>query len=233
MNKLHLHLVLWPAVAGCALSLSCDNGDNGATPLPATALTPPIPSPPPEPADVAGDWTVRGEVRPPLSIEPAEGCFHEEWWSKRTDLEATDPEPDQVFRMERDGTNLTGHAWALEEGEQPTGLENDQAGWRFAGTAGETEIALAVTEANTDGEWVAYPYVAVEVPAALFLEGKCPEYGDRMLQIVAVSTEAEMTLQDDGSMTGTLVSILDWKIGEETWTETHGPTPFTATRLEE
>ena len=141
--------------------------------------------------------------------------------------------PIRFFRIEQNGADLTGHAWALEEGQQPAGLETDQAGWRFAGTAGETAITIAVTEANTDGEWAAYPYVAIEVPAAIFLEGKCPEYGDRVLQTVAVSTEAEITLQDDGSMTGTLVSILDWKIGEETWTETHGPTSFTATRLEE
>lgn len=233
MKRLHLQPVLWFVVAGCALSLNCDSGESSTTPQPAPAPPAPSPPPPPEPADVAGDWVLLAETRPPLSIEPAEGCFHEEWWSQRTDLAATDPEPDQVFRIEQNGADLTGHAWTLEEGRQPAGLETDQAGWRFAGTAGETAITIAVTEANTDGEWAAYPYVAIEVPAAIFLQGKCPEYGDRMLQAVAVSVEAEMTLQDDGSMTGTLVSILDWKIEEETWTETHGPTSFTATRLEE
>lgn len=233
MKKLHLHLAPWLLVACCALSLSCGGGDNSTTPqpAPAPAPAPSPPPPPPEPADVAGDWVVRAEANLALSIEPAEGCFHEEWWSQRTDRGAIDQ--NQVFRIEQDGEDLTGHAWVLEEGQEPAGLENDQAGWRVAGTAGETEIALAATERNIDGEWAAYPYVAFEAPAAVFLEGKCPEYGDQVLQAVAVSSSAEMTLQGDGSLMGTLVAILEWKIGEATWTETQGPTSLTATRLEE
>ncbi|MDE2972247.1 MAG: hypothetical protein OXU35_08050 [Acidobacteriota bacterium] len=233
MKKLHLHLTPWVVAAGCALSLGCDNGDSTTTPLPATPLAPPLPPPTPEPADVAGDWVVRAEANPTPSIEPAEGCFHDEWWSRRTDLATADRQPDQVFRIEQDGTDLTGYAWDLEEGQEPAGLENDQAGWRIAGTADETEVVLAATERNIDGEWAAYPYVAFEVPAAVFLQGKCPEYGDQMLQAIAVSSAAEMTLQDDGSMTGTIVLVLEWRIGEGTWTETQGPTSLTATRLDE
>ena len=72
-------------------------------------------------ADVADALGFAADASPPKSLQPAEGCIYDDRWSQRTDLEATDLEPDRVFRIEQDSENLTGVSWVFEEGQQPFG----------------------------------------------------------------------------------------------------------------
>ena len=73
-----------------------------------------------------------------------------------------------------------------------------------------------------------------EFPVENFLQDKCPEYLDKMLtiKIEAAGVEWSMTVEGEGEMTGTYTGELHWSIGEETWIETQGPTPFRASPLE-
>lgn len=189
---------------------------------------------PPPPADVAGDWLFVYEASPPPSVEPTEGCFVTAYW-----LAARGTEPwagfERVFRIEQDGANLTGHSWFIAEGQEPSEIDlaTAQPGWRIAGNAEAEGLTLIGTHRWSGEEWWAYPYLAVDRPAESFanLGTECPEYSGQVLQTLAVSIGWETDLREDGSMSGTWTGVLEWKIGDLTWTETQA-TSFTATRLE-
>ena len=200
-----LHLAVWLVAGCCALSLSCDN-DSSTTPQPAppppAPPAPPPPPPPPEPADVAGDWVLTHDPGAPASVEPSEGCFVTEEWNATRGTGTPQMEPDRVIQIEQDGEDLSGYAWALEEDQEPTGLSVDDAGWRLVGTATPDAISLSATDRKRMGEWDPYPYSAGEFPTAQFLQGKCPEYGEATIQIQPASAGWEMTVQEDGSVSG-------------------------------
>lgn len=188
---------------------------------------------PPPPADVAGDWHLVYEPAPPPSVEPSDGCFVTEWWNATRGTGEPQMEPDRVIQIEQDGETLSGYAWVLEEGQEPTGLNVEDAGWRLVGTATPDAVSLSATDRRRMGEWDPYPYSAGEFPTAQFLQGKCPEYGEATIQIQAAGAEWEMNVQEDGSVSGEHSVTIEWKIGDLVWTETQGPTPFTATRVGE
>ena len=187
-------------------------------------------SPSPPAPSIAGDWLVVAGPTPPLSLTPGEGasadaCFVTEW---RNVFQASQEvqEPDRIFRIEQSGAELTGHVWANDSEETglpwPPDLETAQPGWRIAGTIGLDGISVRATHRWRENEWAAYPYLAVEAPAALMV-ANCPEYAEETLRITAARVELTLSL-GAGGVIGQVESDVHFSIGAATWIQTQGPT---------
>ena len=82
--------------------------------------------------------------------------------------------------------------------------------------------------------WSAFPIALLEsrVRESGTLGQACPQFAGETQQVTLGGMERSLTVDDDGTMTGTATSRDSWTIGERTWIVTNGPFPLMATPFE-
>ena len=227
------------ALAVSLLLVAC-GGDSSTTPAPAPASAPPPapPPPPPEPAQIAGDWLL---VHEPAvgSVEaetPAEEDCFVDWWTERYSEPAT--RRDVILRIQQmDGEMVTVEWLQPREGSGepwPPDLESAEPLYRSAGSVDGNDVSMMQTHARDSRGWFPFPIDLLEsrVRESGTLGQACPEFSGETQQVTVGGMERSMTVDDEGTMSGTATSSDSWTIGDRTWIITNGPFPLRATPFE-
>ena len=142
---------------------------------------------------------------------------------------------------------MTVFYWSQPREGEPD-LDSDPPAYRYLGTIEDGEFSLTLDAGWDRNEMHFVPWAEVLThqswqdrrtgtvgPNLSRLADACPEYVGRQYVREPDLVSAVIytfQVQDDGTLAGTRESREEMTIGSEIWTETHGPDPITATRLD-